>query len=226
MRVLLIEDSETDQRFTSTCLQNAGFVVDVEPAAAAGLWAAQSGDYDVIALDLMLPDMEGWEALRRLRESGCQTPLMILTGRNGVCDRVRGLREGADDYLCKPCNPDELVARVEALARRGHGVRHARIQLGELVVDTTRRLVLRKGQTLPIPPREYALLEYLAYRPERVVTRREIEAHIYDAAADPMSNVVDAAVYSLRKRIDVPGEPSMIQTRRRIGYVLHVPAAM
>jgi DNA-binding response OmpR family regulator len=134
---------------------------------------------------------------------------------------VKGLREGADDYMVKPFAFEELLARVEALSRRRHGVKNPRIQIGDVVLDTAARMVYRGSEAIELAPREYALLEYMALRQGQVVTRAEIEEHIYDDQVDPMSNVIDAAVYTLRKRIDAPGKPSIIQTRRGMGYTLN-----
>jgi DNA-binding response OmpR family regulator len=158
--------------------------------------------------------------LAKLREAGRQTHVLVLTAKDTVEDRVRGLRAGADDYLIKPFAFDELLARVEALVRRRHVAKSTLIRLRDLVVDTAARTVSRDGVVLELPSRQYSLLEYLLLRRGSVVSRTEIEAHLYDALAEPMSNVVDAAVYALRKRIDVAGQPSLIQTRRGMGYVL------
>jgi len=220
MRVLLVEDSEKLRRSVSTGLRKAGFAVDVAGDGEAGLWYATGNEYDVIVLDLMLPKVDGLTVLRRLREMGKTTHVLILTARDTVEDRVLGLRSGSDDYLIKPFAFDELLARVEALARRGHGVKTPVIRVGEVEIDLGRRTVRRGGALLDLTPREFALLEYLAMRRGEVVTRSQIESHIYDEQVDPMSNVVDAAVYALRKKIDTPGERSLVQTRRGMGYVL------
>src|SRR6185437_8799299 len=176
--------------------------------------------YDVIILDLMLPKLDGLSLLRRLRESDNRTHVLILTARDTVEDRVLGLRTGSDDYLVKPFAFDELLARVEALARRAHGVKTPVLRVGQIEIDTAQRVVRKGPDALELPPREFALLEYLAMRRGTVVSRTEIERHIYDDQAEPMSNVVDAVVYSLRRKIDSPGGPSLIQTRRGMGYVL------
>jgi DNA-binding response OmpR family regulator len=220
MRILLIEDSERLQRSVGTGLRKAGYAVDVTGDGEEGLWLARGGEYDVIVLDLMLPKLDGLSLLRQLREAGNDTHVLILTARDTVADRVLGLRSGSDDYLVKPFAFDELLARVEALARRGHGVKRAVLRIGELEIDTTRRVARRGEVTLDLPPREFALLEYLAMRQGQLVTRAQIEAHIYDNQVEPMSNVVESAIYALRKRIDSPGGPSLIQTRRGMGYML------
>ncbi|HEY2587954.1 MAG TPA: response regulator transcription factor [Tepidisphaeraceae bacterium] len=220
MRVLLIEDSERLQRSVGTGLRNAGYAVDIVGDGATGLWEARSNDYDVIVLDLMLPGLDGLSLLTRLRAEGRDTHVLILTARDQVEDRVLGLRTGADDYLVKPFAFDELLARVQALTRRRHNVKSPRIAIGDLAVDTLARTVARGDKSITLSPREYALLEYLALRPGQVVSRREIEAHIYDDQAEPMSNVIDAAIYALRRKIDLPGRAPLIHTRRGMGYVL------
>jgi DNA-binding response OmpR family regulator len=220
MRVLLVEDSQILRDSISTGLRQAGYAVDTAGDGNAGLWYAESNDYDVIVLDLMLPGIDGLTILRKLRAEGKESQVLILTAKDAVADRVKGLREGADDYMVKPFAFEELLARVESLSRRRHGVKSPRIQLGDLVLDTAARTVYRGSESIELAPREYALLEYLALRQGQVVTRAEIEAHIYDDQVDPMSNVIDAAVYALRKRIDSPGKPSIILTRRGMGYTL------
>jgi DNA-binding response OmpR family regulator len=220
MRVLLVEDSERLRRIVGGGLRKAGYAVDEAADGEEGLWYAQGNDYDVLVLDLMLPKLDGLSLLRRLRESGKSTHVLILTAKDTVDDRVRGLRTGADDYLIKPFAFDELLARVEALARRSHGVKQAVLRIANLEIDISRRTVARDQIPLDLPPREFALLEYLALRQDQLVTRAEIETHIYDEQAEPMSNVVDAAIYALRKKIDAPGEKSLIQTRRGMGYIL------
>ena len=220
MRLLLIEDSERLRQSVGTGLRRAGYAVDVAPDGEEGLWYALANNYDVIVLDLMLPRLDGLSVLRRLREEGRDAHVLILTARDTVEDRVIGLRSGSDDYLVKPFAFDELLARVEALARRAHGVKRPTLRVGPIEIDLGRRSVRKGEEELELPPREFALLEYLAMRRGTVISRSEIEQHIYDDQAEPMSNVVDAAVYSLRRRIDPPGGPSLIQTRRGVGYVL------
>jgi DNA-binding response OmpR family regulator len=220
MRVLLVEDSRRLRQAVGTGLRRAGYAVDVAGDGDEGLWYAESNDYDVIVLDLMLPGTDGLTVLERLREGGKSTHVLILTAKDTVEDRVHGLQAGADDYLVKPFAFEELLARVQALARRAHGVKTSQIVLGDLVVDLAARTVRRADRLIDLRPREYALLELLALRRGEVVSRSEIEHHIYDDRAEPMSNVVDAAVYALRKKIDVPGRLSLIQTRRGMGYLI------
>jgi DNA-binding response OmpR family regulator len=219
MRVLLVEDSERLQRSVGTGLRKAGYAVDVTGDGEEGLWYATGNDYDVIVLDLMLPKLDGLSLLRRLREAGKDTHVIILTARDTIEDRVLGLRTGSDDYLVKPFAFDELLARVQALARRGHGVKNPVLRIGNLEIDLATRSARRGGAALDLPPREFALLEYIAMRRGKLCSRTDIEAHIYDQRAELMSNVVDAAIYALRRKIDPPGGPSLIQTRRGSGYV-------
>jgi DNA-binding response OmpR family regulator len=220
MRLLLVEDSERLQRSLGTGLRRAGYALDVSGTGADGLWRATTIDYDVIVLDVMLPGLDGLSVLKRLRAQGRGTHVLLLTARDTVEDRVTGLRAGADDYLVKPFAFDELLARIEALGRRQTGRKQPALRAGDLQINTVARTVSRDGVSVPLLPREYALLAYLAGRAGEVVTRSEIESHLYDDRSDPMSNVVDSAVCSLRRKIDRPGEPSLIVTRRRMGYVL------
>jgi DNA-binding response OmpR family regulator len=220
MRVLLIEDSERLRRSLEIGLRRSGYAVDVAADGAQGLWSAQSNPYDVIVLDLMLPEVDGLTVLQTLRRKEINSQVLILTAKDSVEDRVRGLRLGADDYLIKPFAFDELLARIEALTRRGHGVRSPQITIGQLQVDTASRTVRRGGEVIDLPPREYALLEFLALRKGQVVSRTEIEGHIYDERVEPASNVVDAAIYALRRKIDPADGPSYIHTRRGMGYTL------
>lgn len=223
MRILLVEDSKRLQQAVGTGLRKVGYAVDVASDGEEGLWLAETNDYDLIVLDLMLPKMDGLTILQRLREQGKQTHILILTARDTVEDRVRGLQMGADDYLIKPFEFAELLARAQALVRRAHGMKNPRITLGRLLIDTSSRTVTREGAPIILTARDYALLEFMALHRGQVVTRTEIEQHIYDERVEPASNVVDAAIYALRRKLDQPGEPSLIQTRRGHGYILQEP---
>lgn len=220
MRLLIVEDSDLLRQNLSEGLAHEGYLVDSAADGELGLYMAQEHDYSVIILDLMLPKRDGWSLLRALRASGRRTPVLCLTALDQVDERIRGLREGADDYLCKPFDFDELLARIEALARRAHGHAHNRLQLGDLVLDLGARVLSRGGQRLALARREFALLELLMLRRGSVVSRAEIEAQIYDEQVAPMSNVVEAAVSTLRRLIDQPGQPSLITTRRGHGYTI------
>jgi DNA-binding response OmpR family regulator len=202
-----------------TGLRASGFAVDTSGNGTEGLRMARGVEYDVLILDLTLPGLDGLDVLKQLREGGSQMHVLVLTARDSVEDRVVGLRSGADDYLVKPFAFEELVARVDALVRRRHSAKNPSLKFGSLEIDTAAKMVRVDGQGIELAPREYALLEYLALRKGQVISRVEIEDHIYDERVDPLSNVVDAAVYALRKKIDPPGLPSFIQTRRGLGYV-------
>ncbi|MBI4178400.1 response regulator transcription factor [bacterium] len=220
MRILFVEDSVRLRQSVGAGLKKAGHAVDSTGDGPEGLWYAESNEYDVIILDWMLPGMDGMEILGKLRDNGKQTPILFLTAKDTVDDRVEGLQSGADDYLVKPFAFEELLARVQTLARRGYGVRTARIAVADLVIDTASKTAARKGKPVDLTPREYKLLEYLAHRQGEVVTRTEIEERIYDEHAEPMSNVVDSTVCGLRRKIDRPGAASLLHTRRGLGYVL------
>jgi DNA-binding response OmpR family regulator len=220
MRLLLIEDSHRLQRSIGTGLRRAGYALDVVGDGGEGLKLAETNSYDVIILDLMLPGLDGLSLLQRLREGERDVHVLILTARDTVDDRVRGLRAGADDFLTKPFAFEELLARVQALVRRRHGQRNPRLVIGPLVIDTVARQVAVAGRLLALAPREYALLEYLAMRHGQVVSRSEIEERLYDGRAHLASNAVDSAICALRRSIDVPGDTSLIETRRGLGYVL------
>jgi len=223
VRVLFVEDSRRLQDYVAEGLRQAGYVVDLAGDGEEGLWAAESSDYDAVILDIILPKLDGLSLLERLRAQGNQSNVLMLTAKDTVEDRVEGLSRGADDYLVKPFALEELLARVDALTRRAHGVRNPVISVGPLTIDTARRTVRRKGETLFLAPREYGLLELLALQMGKVVSRTDIEHRIYDDRCEPVSNVVDVAICRLRKLVDEPGSPSLIETRRGMGYILQEP---
>jgi len=220
MRLLLVEDSPRLQKSVSAALRRTGYSVDVAGDGEEGLWFAQTHDYDAIVLDIMLPKLDGLTVLRRLREKGQSTHVLLLTAKDTVPDRVLGLESGADDYLVKPFALEEMLARVQALCRRAYGKKNDVIAVGPLTVDTRARRALCDGRPLELTTREFSLLEYLARRRGEPVARAEIEAHIYDENADPMSNVVDSAVCILRKKLSALTATALIHTRRGFGYVL------
>jgi DNA-binding response OmpR family regulator len=219
MRILVVEDSERLRRWVCRGLRDAGFGVDAAADGIQGLELAAANDYDVLLLDLMLPGIDGLTLLRRLREGGSGVHVLILTAKDTVDDRVTGLNRGADDYLVKPFAFAELVARIQALVRRQYGVKDPRIVAGGLEIDTAQRIVRRGDKPIALRPREYALLEFLVLHRGRLVSRSEIEQHIYDERVQPMSNVVDTAICALRRKVDVPGGRSLIETRRGMGYI-------
>lgn len=216
MRVLFVEDSESLRRSVSRALRHAGYAVDLAGDGAEGLAAAELYEYDALVLDIMLPKLDGLMLLDRLRAAGMKTHVLLLTARDTVADRVEGLRKGADDYLVKPFALEELVARVAALCRRAYGAKVSALRVGPLELDFAARRALRNGENVELTARDWRLLEYLTRRRGEVVPRAEIEAHIYDEFVEPMSNVVDAAIYALRRKIGA----ELIHTRRGLGYML------
>lgn len=220
MRILLIEDYAPLRDAVAQALEEAGYAVDRAADGDEGLWLAQSGAHDVIVLDIALPIRDGLAILRQLRAEGRQTPVLLLTARDTVADRVTGLNLGADDYLVKPVALDELLARVRALLRRKYAAADPVIKIRDLELNTVSRVVQRAGKRIELTAREYALLEFLAHRAGQSVTRTEIWEHVYDFNATVESNVVDVYIGYLRKKIERPGTPRLIHTRRGHGYVL------
>ena len=218
MRLLLIEDSP---RLTETLmigLRKAGFAVDHAADGKQGLWLAESHSYDAIILDVMLPLMDGVSVVRRLRQGGSQTHVLMLTAKDRLEDKVGGLQSGADDYMVKPFAFEELLARLGVLVRRAHSQSSGPVIVGSLAINTVARTATVAGQRVTLSAREYAVLEYLALRRGQIVSRADVEAHVYDGNADLMSNVVDTVICALRRKIDQPGLMSFIRTRRGMGY--------
>jgi DNA-binding response OmpR family regulator len=220
MRVLFVEDSVRLQQSVGASLRRSGYAVDVVGDGEEGLWHALSNDYDALVLDLMLPKIDGLEVLRQLRAAKRLTPVLLLTARDTVEDRVRGLNQGADDYLVKPFALEELLARVQALCRRKYQRMESQITVDDLTIDPVAKRVERAGRVVELTSREFALLEYLASRRGAVVSRAEIEEHIYDGMIDPMSNVVDSAICIVRRKLAAPNSRPLIHTRRGQGYVM------
>lgn len=220
MRILLVEDYVPLREAVTQALEEAGFAVDASADGEEGLWHAQSGDHDVIVLDIVLPKIDGLAILQRLREAGHLTPVLLLTAKDTVADRVTGLNLGADDYLVKPFAVEELLARVRALLRRKYDTADPIIRIRDLEINTVSRVVHRGGQRVDLTAREYALLELLAHRTGEIVSRSEIWQHVYDFRSTVESNVVDVYIGYLRKKIERPGGPPLIHTRRGQGYVL------
>jgi DNA-binding response OmpR family regulator len=224
MRLLVVEDFPVLREALVRGLRDCGYAVDASGDGEEGLWYATSNDYDAILLDIMLPGIDGIELLRRLRAKGSTVPVLLLTARDSVDDRVQGLDSGADDYLIKPFAVPELLARVRALVRRRHAQSDPMVQVGDLRVDTAARRAWRGTAELDLAPREWALLHLLAANAGRVVTRQEIGEHLYDFERDITPNAVEAAVARLRRKLGSDGEPVLLHTRRGIGYVLAVGA--
>ncbi len=224
MRVLVVEDYLPIQKAVAKSLREAGFAVDATADGAEALWFASNNEYDVVVLDLMLPSLDGLTVLQRLRAGGRSSHVLVLTARDTVQDRVRGLDAGADDYLVKPFAMEELLARVRALARRAYCAKNPTLVVADLVINTSRQEVSRAGDAVSLTAREYALLEYLAMRAGQVVPRTDIWEHLYEFRADADSNVVDVYIGYLRRKIERPGRPILIHTIRGVGYSLRGPS--
>lgn len=224
MRLLFVEDSDSLRQPVVKALRASGYAVDATGDGAEGWRLSQDHNYDVAILDIMLPGMNGREILRRMRAAGNETPVLFLTAKDAIEDRVAGLRLGADDYLTKSFAIEELIARVEVLARRKYGNRSPLLVAGDLVLDQATKTVRRGGRDIALAPQLFALLEYLLLRKGQVVSRTEIEEHIYDDLVSPMSNVVDTAVCALRRTIAVTDRSApLIHTRRGMGYIILEP---
>lgn len=204
-------------------LARMGHAVDPVATGEDGALMARQNEYDAIILDRMLPGKDGLQILRELRQDGIDTPVLLLTAMDGVEEKVRGLTEGADDYLTKPFALAELAARLEALVRRRYGQADSSRVIGPLLIDTARKSVSRDGEEIALTAREFSLLEILARRPGQVLSREQIEERLYSEADGPQSNAVDAAIYSLRRKLCPPGTEPLIHTRRGLGYVLEAP---
>jgi DNA-binding response OmpR family regulator len=218
MRLLLIEDYLPLVRSIGQGLREAGYAVDTATDGEAGLACAETTAYDAVILDIMLPKLDGLTVLKRLRDQRNATPVLVLTARDRVEDRVSGLDLGADDYLVKPFAFIELLARVRAVIRRRYQTAASIVRVGDLEIDTAGRTVRGKKAPIILSAREYALLEYLATRRGQVVSRAEIWDHVYDFASEPSSNVVDVYIGYLRRKLDQGGCPGLIHTRRGQGY--------
>ncbi|MGC8739870.1 MAG: response regulator transcription factor [Candidatus Sumerlaeaceae bacterium] len=220
MKILLIEDSRRLREALGHGLRRLGYTLVTAADGEEGYRLASTQPFDIIILDLMLPKLDGLSVLRKLRAEKCDTNILILSARDTVEQRVEGLRSGADDYLVKPFSFEELVARIQALTRRRFGTRSPRIVVGPLTVDTAGRVAYVDGEPVALTAREFAILEYLAFHRDRVVSRAQIEEALYEDRFGLASNAVESAICLLRKKIDRPGRPSLIQTRRGLGYVL------
>lgn len=223
MRLLLVEDAPRLRDTLSRALTRLGHAVDLAVDGSEGDTMGRLNPYDAIILDRMMPGKDGIEVLRDWRRDGIHTPVLLLTALDGVEEKVRGLGLGADDYLTKPFALAELVARLEALTRRHYNQPDPTLKVGPLELDTSAKSATIHGSPVHLTAREYSLLEYLTRRRGQVLNREQIEAHLYAELDGPLSNAVDAAIYSLRRKLEVPGQPSLIQTRRGLGYVLDIP---
>jgi two-component system, OmpR family, response regulator len=220
VRVLVAEDEPKMARLLHRALTENGVVVDVVGTGTEALDAAVASTYDAVLLDVMLPGMDGYQVCRRLRHEAVWTPVLMLTARTAVHDRVRGLDAGADDYLAKPFSLDELLARLRAVVRRGAPERPTTLVVGDLELDPATRRVTRDGQEIELSARELAVLEVFMRRPEQVLTRDQLLEHAWDMAYESRSNVVDVYVRYLREKIDRPFGRDSLETVRGVGYRL------
>jgi two-component system response regulator PhoP len=221
MRVLVIEDHAGLARNVARALrESAAFAVDISPDGQDGLFMAQSNVYDLILLDLMLPRLDGMEVLRRMRKEAIQTPVLILTSRDDKETTIALLESGADDYLTKPFDVGEMVARCRALIRRAHGLAAPVIEVGDLVIHPEEMTVSRAGKSLTLTAMEYRLLEYMAHRPRAVLSKSELLEHLYDHNWEKFSNVLEVYVSSLRRKLNSETSVPLIYTLKGRGYVL------
>ena len=219
MRILLVEDEEGIAEAVRRGLEKAGYRTDITPSGEEGLAMACAGGYGLLILDVMLPDIDGCEVCERLRRARCTTPVLMLTARDAVSDRVRGLESGADDYLIKPFDFSELLARVRALLRRDKVHRARMVEVGDLVMDTTARRVTRAGRHIALSPREYALLETLALAEGRVLTREALQDTVW-SDEEVYANTVDAYIGHLRRKMDQGYATKLIRTVHGVGYCI------
>ena len=220
MRILLVEDEPRVAHFIARGLREQSYAVDVAADGEAALYQATSNDYALIILDIMLPLKNGFEVCRELRAQGIKRPVLMLTARDAVDDRVTGLDCGADDYLGKPVDFKELLARIRALLRRTKEFRPEIIEIADLVVNTSSHTITRAGRPISLTAKEYSLLEFFVMQAGRLVRRHEIAEHVWDENFDPFSNIIDVYVRRLRKKIDEGFKPPLIHTRRGEGYIL------
>lgn len=224
MKILIVEDEPKTGEYLRQGLSEAGFVVDLAPNGTDGLHLALHGDYDLVVLDVMLPGLNGWQVLKSLRGSGLHMPVLFLTARDRVEDRVKGLELGADDYLVKPFSFAELLARVRTILRRGRsGTEATTLRVADLELDLLRRRVTRAGKRIDLTAKEFGLLELLMRRHGEVLPRSLIASQVWDMNFDSDTNVIEVAVRRLRSKIDDGHDARLIQTVRGMGYVLDNP---
>jgi two-component system copper resistance phosphate regulon response regulator CusR len=224
MRLLLVEDDARIARFVAKGLREQAYAVDVAGTGEEALYQAAVNTYDLVILDVMIPAPDGFAVCRELRKSGQRMPILMLTARDAVEDRIAGLDHGADDYLTKPFEFRELLARLRALLRRSGELRPEKIAVADLVLDTGAQTARRGGRPIVLTAKEYALLEYLARNAGRVVRRAEIAEHVWDESFDPFSNLIEVYINRLRRKVDEDSTKALLHTRRGVGYVLGTAA--
>lgn len=223
MKILIVEDEQKTGDYLKQGLSEAGFTVDLQRDGLDGLHQALNEDFELIVLDVMLPGLDGWQVLQRVRQAGKHMPVLFLTARDQINDKVKGLELGADDYLVKPFAFSELLARVRTLLRRGKSQEPEVLQIADLELDLLRRRVTRSGQRIELTAKEFSLLELLLRRQGEVLPRSLIASQVWDMNFDSDTNVIEVAIRRLRAKIDDEFEPKLIRTLRGMGYVLEIP---
>ena len=218
MRILIVEDDQKIADALKRGLIEQHYSVDVAFEGEDGEYLAKTNDYDLIILDIMLPGRDGWNVCKSIRKEKITTPILMLTALDSVEDKIRGLDEGADDYLTKPFHIGELLARVRSLVRRQSEQKTSVLEAGDLIIDTTTRIVTRAGKEIPLSAKEFAMLEYFVMNKNKVLTRQMISEHVWDINFDPQSNVIDSFIRFLRQKIDKDFDKPLIQTLRGVGY--------
>jgi DNA-binding response OmpR family regulator len=219
---LLVEDEPRVAGFLAKGLREQAYAVDIARDGREALYYAGENDYDLVILDVMLPVKDGYAVCREIRGAGVRTPILMLTARDAVDDRVAGLDSGADDYLTKPFDFKELLARLRALSRRSAQIRPERIRIADLTLNTANHTAARAGKPISLTAKEYALLEFLILNQDRIVNREQIAQHVWDESFDPFSNIIDVYIRRLRTKIDAGFDRPLIHTRRGAGYILTV----
>jgi DNA-binding response OmpR family regulator len=224
MRLLLVEDDSRIARFVTRGLQEQAYAVDVVASSDDALYQVEINDYDIVILDVMIPGKDGFATCRAIRNLGKRMPILMLTARDAVEDRIHGLDCGADDYLTKPFEFGELLARLRALLRRPQDLRPAHLVIGDLELDTASQTAKRGNRAIALTAKEYALLEFFARNANRVIGRSEIAEHVWDESFDPFSNLIEVYVNRLRRKLGEENGQPLLQTRRGSGYILCAPA--